>query len=62
MFKIIKKIIKALTGEVECFYITNGGALLPDKLKPNEEKEIIERIKIWKIFNIFLCYFLFEFC
>ena len=44
MKKIIRKIIKLILGDDSCFYITNGTALLPEKLKAEEERILVERI------------------
>jgi len=45
MSKLLKKLISLILGVDECHYITNGTALLPEKLKADEEKEIVDRIK-----------------
>lgn len=45
MLKLIKKVLKLFIKEDSCFYITNGTALLPDKLGAEEEHAVIERIK-----------------
>ena len=45
MLKIVKKLIKLIIGSDQCHYITNGTALLPEKLKADEEREIVGRIK-----------------
>lgn len=42
---ILKKIIKFILGENSCNYITNGTALLPEKLDTNSERAILSRIK-----------------
>ena len=45
MLKIVKRLIKLILGDDQCHYITNGTALLPEKLKADEEREIVGRIK-----------------
>ena len=39
-----KKILKLILGVDGCYYITNGSALLPEKLKSDEERLLIERV------------------
>ena len=45
MKKIIKKLIELFLGKDECHYITNGTALLPEKLKADEERDLVLKIK-----------------
>lgn len=45
MFNLIKRIIKGLLGENSCCFITNGTALLPEKLNTEEERLVVERIR-----------------
>ena len=45
MKKLINKIIKLVLGRSSCNYITNGTALLPEKLRSDEEREIVDRIR-----------------
>ena len=45
MFKLIKKILNLFLGDKSCHYITNGTALLPEKLNEEQEKIVFERIK-----------------
>ena len=44
MLKIFKKLCKLFLGEEGCYYITNGTALLPDKLEPEEERMLVKKI------------------
>ena len=43
MIKFFKKLCKILFQD-ECYYITNGTALLPEKLDPEEERELVKQI------------------
>ena len=46
MIRFLKKLYRAILGENDCFYITNGTALLPEKLNVDEEKELVKRIEL----------------
>ena len=46
MIKLIKKVLKLILGEDSCFYITNGTALLPEKLNTDEERDVLQKIKM----------------
>lgn len=45
MLKLLNKIIKCVLGNDCCHYLTNGTALLPEKLKPDEERELVQKIR-----------------
>lgn len=45
MKKFIQKILNCILGKQSCYYITNGGALLPEKLSSKEEQLVVDRIK-----------------
>lgn len=46
MIKLIRKLLASILGEGQCHYITNGTALLPEKLKTEEERALVLRIKL----------------
>lgn len=44
MIKIFKKLCSLFLKDCECHYITNGTALLPEKLEPDEEKDLVKKV------------------
>ena len=44
MNKLLKKIISIFTGKA-CYYLTNGTSLLPEKLTPEEEDVLLEKVE-----------------
>lgn len=45
MIKLIKKLLNSLVGFNRCCFLTNGTALLPEKLNAQQERDIILKIR-----------------